>query len=693
MENKQGGKTMDFTEMRDLLNKHFMEKMYPQSFLYEMNLDKDKLWNIYLDSFPKGTNEIYRERRYHDCSCCRGFIKHIGNVVAIVDGKIISIWDFDIEDSTFGPVVKALSDYVHKHSITDVFLSSEHKVVCHHNFELMESVGQYRWDHFFIDLGNKHFVNSYDKGTDLNKYRTAKQTFKRALEEITLDATNILLELISDNSIYRGNEWQAVLKAFKNHKLAYANLKTEKEKDIYTWEHSVKENKVLTGLRNTSIGTLLVDISNGRDLEEAVRAYEAITDPTVYKHPKPIFTEKMRKDAEKKITELGFIPSLARRFATLDDITVNDILFTDRSAANRIKGAESIFDELAKDVVSKPKKFDRVEEVSVKKFVDDILPTANSIQVYVENSHKPNFVSLIAPKNIEAKSLFKWGNNFTWAYTGNLTDSFKQKVKEFGGNVEGVLRFSIKWNESGKDNVDLDAHCKLPSGHIYYGDKMDHRSGGCLDVDIQRPSSQVPGNDKTAVENITWQNKSKMPIGDYAFYVNQYCGNLSDGFRAEIEFDGNIYSFDYPKGIRQGQNVNVAIVTLDKNGTFTIKPSIECSNTPITIWNISTSQFVPVTSIMYSPNYWSTADVNVGHQHIFFMLDGCVNDENPSGIFNEFLVNELNENKRVMAALGSRLKVEDTDDQLSGLGFALDKRNEVVVKVIGTSERIIKIKF
>jgi hypothetical protein len=289
--------------------------------------------------------------------------------------------------------------------------------------------------------------------------------------------------------------------------------------------------------------------------------------------------------------------------------------------------------------------------------------------------------------------LFKWGNNFTWAYTGNLTDSFKQKVKEFGGNVEGVLRFSIKWNESGKDNVDLDAHCKLPSGHIYYGDKMDHRSGGCLDVDIQRPNSQVPGNDKTAVENITWGNKSKMPIGNYTFYVNQYCGNLSDGFRAEIEFDGNIYSFDYPKEIRERQNVNVAVVTLDKNGTFTIKPSIECSNIPSTIWNISTNQFVPVTSIMYSPNYWSTADVNVGHQHIFFMLDGCVNDENPSGIFNEFLVNELNENKRVMAALGSKLKVEDTNDQLSGLGFALDKRNEVIVKVIGTSERIIKIKF
>lgn len=75
------------------------------------------------------------------------------------------------------------------------------------------------------------------------------------------------------------------------------------------------------------------------------------------------------------------------------------------------------------------------------------------------------------------------------------------------------------------------------------------------------------------------------------------------------------------------------------------------------------------------------------------MLDGCVNDENPSGIFNEYLVQELNENRCVMQAISNKMRVDDTDDQLSGIGFATDKRAELVVKVIGTSERVLKIKF
>ena len=686
---------MRFEEFVKKMQTHFNEMCKNTTRLYVTDTDPDEMYNLYLDSYPSGTNEIYRVRREYDCGCCRHFIKNMGNVVAIKEGKVHTIWDIPgLNDGVYSVVAQKMNEYVLAHKIVDVRVRTEKRIGTDHSMERIVATSQInRYDHFFMDIPENLVFRGYDINGEKSKLRDTRNVFKRSLDEITKDSVDTVLELITQNSLYRGAEWKAALEEFKKYKNEYSKLSTEKERGLYAWEKSEQAGMSVGRIRNHSMGTLLVNISEGMDLDTAVRKYEQIVAPSNYKRPKAIFTKKMLEDAKNTITELGYMDSLNRRFATLDDITVNNILFSNKDAARRISGGNSLFDEMESDVAINPKKFSKVEEVSINDFINNILPGTTEVEAYIENKHIQNMVSLVAPENMDAKSMFKWNNPFSWAYTGNVTDSdIKENVKEAGGAVDGVVRFSIMWNDgNGNDNSDLDAHCIEPDhNEIYYGFRTSYKTCGNLDIDITRPTRQRPG--KPAVENITYPNKSRMIPGTYRFYVNQYRAERSQGFKAEVEVNGEIHSFEYPHPVVG--KVYVADVVLDDNGNFKVIEKLK-GNTAISskdVWGIHTNQFAPVSVICYSPNYWDEQK-GIGHQHVFFMLKDCINTEEPNGYYNEFLKPELEKHRRVFEALGAKAHVKDVEDQLSGVGFSMTKRAELVVKVKGSTERILKIKF
>lgn len=684
-----------FNNFRSKLQENFDRLCTEHDTLFQVDLDKEGLWQLYLNSFPEGTNLFFRKRREYDCSCCRQFIRNIGNVVIIEDNRIHTIWELSDLGDTFQPVADALDEFVKSHAISGIYLAPTSNMGILQNYEQDDNGAVITWDHFYLKVPKKA-VHTNDKtiGSIYAHNFNKKTAFQNAVSKITEEAVDTVLELIKEETLYRGEEYLDSVTQFRAGLAGYLRCPEELHEN-YIWDFVTSNEHLVTNIGNTSIGVLLEDISLGTDIESAVRKYERIVAPENYKRPKPIFTKKMLDDAKQTITDLGYLESLNRRFATISDLNPNTVYFINHDVKKNIitSAADDIFGSLEADVRVDAKKFKNAPIIEFYEFVSKVLTNARSVEVLLENRHIPNMVSLIAPADKNAPSMFKWSNGFSWSYNNNLTDSgIRKNVEMYGGKVDGVLRFSIQWNDEDFCASDYDAHCILPdSRQIFYGSKYDCVTGGNLDVDIIHPQRDVP-----AVENITFPNTEHMLEGVYQFYVNCFSERLGrTGFKAEIEFDGQIYSFAYDKPLRQDDNIEVANVRYSETDGFSIEERLPSTVTPREVWGLRSCQFVPVQAILPSPNYWDTETAS-GRWHCFFMLKDCINPTCPSGIYNEFMKAELTPHRKVIEALNTKISVPESEDQLSGVGFSNGTHNDVIVKVNcagETASRIFRVVF
>lgn len=620
-------------------------------------VDAPDLYKVYLESFPEGTNPIYITNTEHDCSCCKSFIRNAGNVVSINNGKYESIFDINDLDYPYDVVAKSMVEYLKTCDIKSVFASK------------LESIGKEytlsdtrKWDHFYCTVPSRHLFGS------TAEYKGDMQTrfnvFKRGVETISKDSIDTVLELIDQAVLYKGDEFKQKLLDFK------LLLNNYNGSDVFLWENLYNHS---SAIRNSVIGTLLTDISEGMDTESAVKSFEQKVAPANYKRPKALITQRMIDSALKDIDKLGYRESLSRRHAEISDISVNDVLFADRSITPLMR--DSLKDVLMTQ--AKPDKSKFTKDVGIDSFINYILPTASSIEILFSNKHTSNLVSMTAQINSAAKNLFKWNNGFAWSYNGDVTDSIKERVRKAGGNVDSKLRISLSWF-----NVDdLDIHCVDPSGRVInYTNKS-----GVLDVDmnINRDTAKTD-----AVENLSWHN----PInGNYRIKVDNFTKRTKNdvGFEIEVATENDSYTYTYPlevSGVKDYLNVSytdgvVSVTALNQN-ISDIGKSRE-------VWNLSTEKFVKVSAVCLSPNYWG--DNKSGNKHYMFIMDNCKNPDSVRGIYNEYLNEKLHKHKKVLEVLGSKTKSEYTNEQLSGLGFSSTVRNEVQIKVDGG--QIFNVKF
>ena len=678
--------------------------------LFRVELTGREVWDLYINSFTNKTKFRDPESSEHNCNHCKNFIRRYGNIVAIDDEyNIMTIFDVDTNEE-FTPVVDALSKALKNSKVSEVFFETYSElnslnygkcrkaddsfrlgVAVNHkqyNKEEAEKFGVVKegeireFNHLHLDL-IKTFVDQSGSSIEsiMGSYRDSKNVFQRAMEEISLDTLKLVRDLINQGSLLDGQTHLYKVEKFISLKEEFDNLSSD-QKDNWLWDKSYQ--LPLAKFKNELIGVLCSELSEGEDLNKACQSWNKRVDPANYMKATAPITQKQIEEAQTFVEENGYEESFNRRFSTIDDIKVSEILHSNVGDGEIPK--VSMFDNVkATKSQHKRNQFDGVEEVSIDKFMKDILPNCSSVEAYLENRMEGNMVTLTTANNPDSKPIFKWNNNYSWTFNGNLAgkSQIKEAVKTAGGKVDGVLRFSIMWADGDGDNSDLDAHCIEPDGfEISYKSIKSWVTNGNLDVDIQYPSG------KLAVENITYPSLYKMEDGVYQFFIRQYHPRNSKGFEAEIEFNGEIYNYKYENPVRG--DVPIAKVIL-KEGVFSIEHQLPESKSNKEIYGLETNQFHKVNLVSLSPNHWG--DNEVGNKHYFFMLDKCKAQSSIRSFHNENLNGDLLKHRKVMEVLGATNMIEPSGKQLSGLGFNATVNDNLIVKLSGNFKRVIRIKF
>lgn len=638
-----------------------------------VTIDIDKVFDIYLSGFSE------ENRQYYNCNSCKSFIRQYGGLLFVHhDFKVETLFD-DCTLEEYAGAAKALSEYIKSCPIEGPALftktqfnptinigTSKHRdmrVVLGKNYKEYSEKHNVHFDHLFLLVRPSMLCDSYEEHR--SKFQGNEGTLKRMLKEWTLTEMETILSLLESQNIYRCEPKHAdQLAKIIRWKKSLDVIEDQKEVNTIIAKNALRHSNI-GHFRNTAIGTLITEYCSGVDLATAVRKYEAMVAPANYKRTKTLATPQMIAAAEKTLTEMGLIDSLYRRHATIEDLSIKDVIYVSRGTENKLK--KSPFDAIKSPKVVKAP--EGGTEIAIEEFIENVIPNSSKVELYMSPDFAGNLVTLTTQEHPQAPSMFAWNNGFAWSYKGGYTDAVKEQVKKHGGNIEADLRFSLMW-----DNLDdLDIHVEPPVGDtIYYGHRHSSPTKGELDIDMNIHEA-VRG----AIENVFFKESNIRMIGEYHIVVNNYRkrGRGEEGCVIQIEDHGRIRNIKYDqtvsgrvtiaKGHYDGKQFNLTYA----NGTVTEAAPKE----------LDANSFKEIELICLSPNQWGNNPT--GHKHYMFLGSNFNNPEDITGFYPEFLNSKLVPHRKSLEMLAGKMKIPFNEKQLSGLGFISTVRKTLKFKV------------
>lgn len=381
-------------------------------------------------------------RQTYTCHCCRRFFETYGGLVAIhEDGsQVPAIFPPDAPApfrAALAPVLRAVS----RAKVTGVFLSSS---------PIWGTPVTGFWSHLAVAPANSAVYRGtlLSAGQKMAEKAEERAMLLRGLAEFSRETVAKAIPLLESDSLYRSEKCLGVAKWLLALHDARTAQKRKDRRENLVWQAVATAPPGWAHVRSTMIGTLLEDIASGMDFGTLSRRFREKMSPLQYQRPQAPPTAGNLAQAEKVVAALGSAGSLARRFATLDDI---EKLWVPKIPTAPPK-PESVFGHLKVNGIYRPETTLDPPAVAVtwEKFARDILPKAEKIEYRVP-SFGP-FIALLTAVNPDSPPILQWDsgehrNPVSWyVYSGGShAHSWKLTAGEWA-KVTAVTLFPHQWH-------------------------------------------------------------------------------------------------------------------------------------------------------------------------------------------------------------------------------------------------------
>ena len=359
--------------------------------------DATDLFDLFLAQLPP------ERRQHYTCRNCRQFIERFGNLVTITAGgvQVPLLWVLPEVPRFFSLAVNAPEAAVSQARVTGVFLSGDGVWGTPSNVSKMGV----RWNHLHGQSGNIFRHALLTAGQAMAEKLEDHGMLSRGLAEFPLEMVKEAHRLLTAGGLYRSEKCIGVAKWLLDLHEALNATQNRRNRANLVWRAVATAPAGFCHVRSTMIGTLLEDIAAGLPFESIRRKFDEKLNPAIYQRPQSAPSDGQLAAAEAVVAKLASAGSLARRFATLDDLKGREIWLP--KAPKEDAPADGVFGHLKSTAKPSSGVDISAQFITWEKFARTALPDAERIEMFVPH-RAASFFAFVTAENLDAPPILQW---------------------------------------------------------------------------------------------------------------------------------------------------------------------------------------------------------------------------------------------------------------------------------------------